>query len=131
MFGCAAVGADTKAAPKTGGDVEYGRYLVENVGLCVDCHTPRLDNGQLDKTRPLKGTMLDFQPVNPVPHWKAMSPDITTSGPKWAKWGAAGFVTFLESGEWPDRDTADPPMPAYHLHARDAQAIVDYLKTLK
>lgn len=123
LFGFNAMAADS--------DVEYGRYLVENLGGCVDCHTPRLENGEFDKTRRLKGAMLDFQPTNTVPHWKAMSPDITPTGPKWKKWGEAGFITFLETGAWPDGDTADPPMPKYLLHERDAKAIVDYLKTLK
>jgi mono/diheme cytochrome c family protein len=121
--------ADTKTAAGSG--VEYGRYLVENLGGCVDCHTPMLENGQFDKAHWLKGAMLNFQPTGTVPHWKAMSPDITPSGPKWKKWGEAGFVKFLETAAWPDGDTADPPMPAFHLHASDATAIVDYLKTLK
>lgn len=67
--------------------VEYGRYLVENLGGCGDCHTPTLQNGQPDKTHWLKGAMLVFQPIQPIPHWKAASPDITPTGPKWQKWG--------------------------------------------
>ena len=111
--------------------VEHGRYLVEDVGGCADCHTPRLQTGEFDKTHWLKGAMLDFQPIHPVPHWKAASPDITPTGEKWKKWGEAGFVKFLETGVWPDGDKADPPMPPYKLHAGDARAIVEYLKTLK
>jgi hypothetical protein len=41
------------------------------------------------------------------------------------------MVKFLETGAWPDGDKADPPMPEFHLHARDAKAVVDYLKTLQ
>jgi mono/diheme cytochrome c family protein len=129
LFAFGAMAGDIK--PTAASDVEYGKYLVENLGGCVDCHTPTLDNGSPDKTQWLKGAMLDFQPTHPIPHWKAMSPDITPNGPKWKKWGEAGFITFLETAKWPDRDTADPPMPAFHLHERDAKAIVAYLKTLK
>jgi mono/diheme cytochrome c family protein len=134
LFGFTAIADETKATPKkaaAGSDVEHGRYLVEYVAGCPDCHTPRLENGEFDKTRWLKGAMLDFQPIHPIPHWKAASPDITPSGPKWTRWGEAGFVRFLETGAWPDGDKADPPMPAYRLHARDAKAVGDYLKTLK
>ena len=124
-------GVSASGAEKVSGDVEYGRYLVENLGGCADCHTPTLENGALDKTHWLKGAALVFQPIHPIPHWKAASPDITPSGPKWKKWGEAGFVKFLETAQWPDGDKADPPMPPFHLHARDAQAIVAYLKTLQ
>jgi mono/diheme cytochrome c family protein len=123
LFGATAVAAES--------NVEYGRYLVENLGGCVDCHTPQLPNGEYDKTHWLKGAMLSFQPIHPIPHWKAASPDITPSGPKWKKWGEAGFVKFLETAAWPDGDKADPPMPPFRLNAHDARAIVDYLKTLK
>jgi len=111
--------------------VQHGRYLVENLGGCGDCHSPTLQNGEPDKTHWLKGAMLVFQPIQPIPHWKAASPDITPTGPKWQKWGEAGFVKFLETGAWPDGDKADPPMPAFHLNSSDARAIVAYLKTLK
>ena len=131
LFGLVGLLAGSGAWAAEGGDIEYGKYLVENLGGCGDCHTPTLANGQLDQTHWLKGAMLVFQPIHPIPHWKAASPDITPAGPKWRKWGEAGFVTFLETGAWPDGDKADPPMPAFHLHARDARAIVAYLKTLK
>jgi len=113
------------------GDAAYGKYLAENLGGCVDCHTPMLENGEFDKTHWLKGAMLTFQPIHPIPHWKAASPDITPSGEKWKKWGEAGFVKFLETAQWPDGDKADPPMPPFKLNAHDAKALVAYLKTLK
>jgi mono/diheme cytochrome c family protein len=111
--------------------VEYGRYLTEEVGKCQDCHTPRLETGQLDKTKWLKGSTLDFQPINEVKGWHKTSPDLTPSGKLWARWGEAGIVKFLTSGLNPKGNAADPPMSAYKMKQADAEAIVAYLKSLQ
>src|SRR5262245_17094261 len=29
------------------GDVEHGRYIVEHVAMCVECHSPRDRNGEI------------------------------------------------------------------------------------
>lgn len=41
--------------PGETGQLERGRYLVENVGACGECHTPRTMDFGLDKTRPFEG----------------------------------------------------------------------------
>ncbi|MCZ2146778.1 MAG: cytochrome c [Bryobacterales bacterium] len=109
----------------------YGKYLAEEAAKCQDCHTPRLENGQLDKNKWLKGAVLDFQPINPVPGWHKTSPDITSSSRLFERWGAAGLTKFLTTGLNPRGHAADPPMPAYKLKPADAEAIVEYLKSLK
>jgi len=111
--------------------VERGKYLVEEVGKCQDCHTPRQADGQLDKSQWLKGTMLDFQPMKPVPGWHKASPDLTPSGGLWGRWGEKALVTFLTTGKGPGGHAAGPPMPTYTLKAEDAQAMVAYLKSLE
>ncbi len=88
-------------------------------------------NGELDKTHWLKGTKLTFQPLAPVPGWRDTAPDITPSGALWSHYGEAGILKFLETAELPDGMKAGPPMPDFHLNARDARAVVEYLKTLK
>lgn len=115
------------AMPATAANVTRGKYLVESVGICQDCHSPRGPDGQFDKTKWLKGAPIDFKPDNPMP-WSAMAPDITASG--WQSWGEAGLTKFLQTGLTPDGKQARPPMPAYRFNARDAKAVVEYLKTL-
>ncbi len=112
-------------------EVERGRYLVENVAKCGDCHTPRLENGQPDKSQLLKGAMLDFTPSHPIPHWKAMSPDLTPNGSVFKQRGEAAITKFMETAVWPDGDRADPPMPEFKLNHDDAKAVVAYMKSLK
>ncbi len=111
--------------------VAYGKYLVEEVAKCQDCHTPRADNGELDATKWLKGATLDFEPNRESKGWHKTCPDITSSSRLFARWGEPGLVKFLETGVGPSGHAADRPMPAYKLRPADAEAIVAYLKSLK
>jgi mono/diheme cytochrome c family protein len=108
---------------------ELGNYLVNNVAMCGDCHTPRLPNGQFDKSRWLKGAQMDFTPLRPLPNWANKAPDLTSSGP--LMWSQQQLLTFLETGRDPKGNYAKPPMPAYRLKPQDAQAVLEYLKTLR
>ena len=63
--------------------VERGKYLVEDVAKCADCHTPHLPTGEPDKNNWLKGAKLAFAPLAPIPGWRATAPDITPSGRVW------------------------------------------------
>jgi mono/diheme cytochrome c family protein len=110
---------------------ERGKYLVEELAQCQVCHTPRGADGQLDREKWLKGTVLDFQPMQPVKEWHKTSPDLTSGSRLWERWGEKGITEFLKTGLGPKGHAADPPMPTYKLKAEDAEAIVAYLKTLK
>ena len=108
------------------GQVEHGRYLVQNVGLCGDCHTPRDDHGQPIESRALEGANLSFKPLGPVPNWAGYAPPLV---------GLSGFtddqmVTFLTTGKDPSRNLPRPPMPAYRFNKKDAVAVVTYLRSL-
>ncbi|HYL38161.1 MAG TPA: c-type cytochrome [Bryobacteraceae bacterium] len=109
----------------------YGKYLVEEVAKCQDCHTPRGDSGKFDAGKWLKGATLDFEPTHETKGWHQTSPDITSSSRLFARWGEQGLIKFLETGTGPGGHPADPPMPAYKLKTADAEAIVAYLKSLK
>ena len=111
--------------------VTYGKYLVEEVAKCQECHTPRLETGEFDTSKWLRGATLDFQPAREVKGWHKTSPDLTPGGRLWQRWGEQGIAKFLETGLGPRGNAADPPMPAYKLRPSDAEAIVAYLKSLK
>ncbi len=68
-------------------EIERGKYLVEEVGKCQMCHTPHGADGQLDHEKWLKGTVLDFQPMQPVKDWHKTSPDLTPGSRLWQRWG--------------------------------------------
>src|SRR5882757_4158564 len=71
--------------------VARGKYLVEQVGLCGDCHTPRDDKGEFVKEQWLKGAILDFKPIASVPVWVDKAPAIAGL-PGWEKGAAIRFL---------------------------------------
>jgi mono/diheme cytochrome c family protein len=109
-----------------------GKYLVEEVARCQECHTPKLPDGQFNKEKWLKGAVLNVQPIDPIKGWHKTSPDLTASGRLWqGRWGQAALVKLLSTGLGPGGNPADPPMPTYKMTPDDAEAVVEYLKTLK
>jgi mono/diheme cytochrome c family protein len=74
-----------------------GRYLVDHVSICGDCHTPRDRYGVFVPDLYLAGT--DEGPDGkPVPN---ITPDAATG---LAKWREGSFVRVLESGMLPNAD---------------------------
>jgi mono/diheme cytochrome c family protein len=112
--------------------VARGKYLVEDVARCQDCHTPHLIvSGELVKSAWLKGASIDFVSVNQPPNWRSKAPDITSTSPLWTRWGDDGMVKYLETGMNPKGSQANPPMPAYKLTHEDAVAVAAFLRSLK
>jgi len=118
------------AADQTDATVERGKYLVESVGACQTCHTAKLETGELDKSKWLKGATLDIQPLTSIAKWHKTAPDLTSTSDLFKRWKAEGLVKFLETGKNPRGNPADPPMPTYHMAHSDAVAVVEYLKSL-
>jgi mono/diheme cytochrome c family protein len=111
------------------GNAQRGKYLVEEVARCQECHTPKMDS-DFDRSKWLKGAKLSVEPVGQIPRWHAQSPDITSTSALWQRWGDDGLVKFFETARNPRGGKADVPMPAYTLNHEDAMAIVAYLKSL-
>jgi mono/diheme cytochrome c family protein len=112
--------------------VAYGKYLVEEVARCADCHTPEAADGSRDASKVMKGKVIDVRPIKPMGHWHKVSPDITPSGKLWASWGGGEAIKkYLMTGVSPTGHAAGAPMPPYKLKEADAAAIVAYLQTLK
>ena len=113
------------------GKVARGKYLAEEVARCQECHTPKGADGQFDKEKWMKGAVMNVQPIEPIKGWHKTSPDLTRAGKLWAKWGDLAFIKFLTTGNAPNGKPADAPMPTYKMSQVDAEAIVDYLKSLQ
>ncbi len=119
---CAICFADLKSDK-----VERGRYLVEEVGQCGECHTPRDRSGQLDRTRWLKGAPVWFRPIDPVPNWAFAAPPLAGMG----SFTRDQILQVLEKGLGPQGLPVRQPMHRYHMTPDDADAIAAYLQSLK
>jgi len=114
------------SAPAEKAEIERGRYLVENVAMCAECHTPRNAQGELDRNAWLQGASIWIRPVQPIPNWADNVPAL------------AGLPSFteeqaervLEKGTGPQGEVLRPPMHIYHMNHSDAQAIIAYLRSL-
>lgn len=112
--------------PAQQSQVERGRYLVEEVAKCGECHSPRDANGELDHSRWQQGAPIWIVPVHHDANWAERAPAL------------AGFPSFteeqgeaiLERGVGPNGIALRNPMHKYHLKHEDAVAIIAYLKTL-
>jgi len=121
---------DAKTGPKKETRLERGKYLVEEVSRCQQCHTPVLADGTFDKANWMKGATLVGIPAKPIEDWHQKSPDITSTSKLWESWKYEGIVAFLQTAKNPRGHKAGPPMPAYTLKTEDAEAVVAYLKSL-
>ena len=114
-------------APASNAQVARGKYIVEEVAFCINCHTPRLPNGQLDRTHWLQGTPLFFRPASPIADWPVIAPRIGGTPPG----TDAEMVTLLTTGIWKTGVPLRDPMPRFRLTKEDAEAVVAYLKSLR
>ena len=107
--------------------IQRGRYLVEEVAQCGECHTPRNSYGELDRTRWLHGAPLWFQPIEPLTNWAYAAPTLVGLGSLTRE----QTLQVLEKGLGPQGSPVRRPMHRYHLSRDDAEAIADYLQSLK
>lgn len=99
-----------------------GRYLVEALGHCGECHTPRNALGGLDRRRWLAG--------GPDPSGTGTIPNIT---PAKLTWTEEDIAAYLETGFTPDYDSVGGHMAHVvsnfaQLPPEDRRAVAAYLK---
>ncbi len=101
-----------------------GRYLVEALGHCAECHTPRNALGGMKRGSWLAG--------GPNPDGKGTIPDLTPAGLDWSE---GDIAEYLKSGFTPEYDTAGGQMVdvienTSQLSDAERAAIAAYLKAL-
>jgi mono/diheme cytochrome c family protein len=119
-------------APESG--IERGRYLVDHVALCGDCHTPRNLLGVFKRDLYLAGAGADIGPLGEeVPN---ITPDMETGIGKWSREEIAellitGFKPDLDNVQGLMEEVVDgTPLGFKDMKREDALAIADYLKTI-
>jgi mono/diheme cytochrome c family protein len=121
---CLAAGSATAQS-----QVERGKYLVESIMGCGNCHTPQGPNGPIvDKAlsggAPIdEGKLFAARPSN-------ITPDVETGIGKWTD---AQIKTAIREGKRPDGTLIGPPMPFGQYRGiadADIDAVVAYLRTV-
>jgi hypothetical protein len=128
---CAVAPAQTKPggeAQKKGENAEVarGKYIVEDVAVCSQCHTPRDDAGNLDHSRWLEGAAVWLKPAQPTADWPLQAPRLAGTLPA----SDADMVKLLTTGIWQNGRRLRPPMPVFHMSRADAMAAIAYLRSL-
>jgi len=104
-----------------------GAYLVEGLGHCSDCHSPRNLLGGIEKSKDFSGAAIDG--------WFALdlTSDIATG---LGSWSVDEIATYLKTGAYKGKTTTFGPMAEVvrnstsHLTDADLAAMGEYLKSL-
>ncbi len=102
-----------------------GAYLVNSLGHCAECHSPRNFLGGIIAAQRFAG--------GPNPEGEGWVPNITQKGI--GEWSAVDIAYFLKTGQTPDGDSAGGSMARVirntsQLSEADCAAMADYLKSL-
>jgi mono/diheme cytochrome c family protein len=102
-----------------------GAYLVNGLGHCAECHSPRNFLGGIIAARRFAG--------GPDPEGEGWVPNITQKG--LGDWSEKDIAYFLETGDTPDGDSAGGSMVRVirntsQLSPEDRAGIAEYLKSL-
>ena len=107
--------------------VARGKYIVEGVAICGQCHTPRDAANNPDRSHWLEGAPVWLRPAQPVEDWPLQAPRIAGNPPG----TDAEMVKLLTTGIWRDGRYLRPPMPQFRMTRQDAESVVAYLKSRK
>jgi mono/diheme cytochrome c family protein len=105
---------------------DRGKYIVEDIAICGQCHTPRDSHGAPDRSRWLEGAPVWLKSAEPVENWPLQAPRIAGALPG----TDAEMVTLLTTGIWRG-GYLRPPMPQFRMSQQDAAAVIVYLKAVK
>jgi mono/diheme cytochrome c family protein len=102
-----------------------GAYLVNSLGHCAECHSPRNFLGGIIAAQRFAG--------GPNPEGEGWVPNITQKGI--GEWSETDIAYFLETGQMPDGDSVGGSMVRVirnisQLSPEDRAAIAEYIKSL-
>jgi mono/diheme cytochrome c family protein len=122
-------GPATQPAPQAAsvpkGNVDHGRYLVEEVVMCFQCHSSRDESGNIIPTTRFYGGPVPMQPPWPS-DWALAAPRIA---------GLVGYtdeqaIRLLTQGAIKrDGTPLRRPMPPFRMTPQDAADVIAYIRT--
>ena len=121
FFGSAAMAQETDEL------LARGTYLMESIGACGNCHTPKRSDGT-----PIENLHLGGAFVIEEPAFRAYAPNITMDEATGiGTWSDEEIIRAIREGFRPDGTIIGPPMPTpwyRDISDTDVRAIVAYLR---
>lgn len=116
-----------KAAPQTTiiGNITHGQYIAEHVAMCVECHSPRDENGRIIQGQEFMGGPL---PIDPPRGWATRVP---------RNRGLLGYTDdqamrlLTEGAIGRHNEQLLLPMPRFHMTKADAADVIAFLRSLQ
>jgi len=121
------------AAPETiqvqgiAGNVEHGRYIVENIAMCVECHSDRDAAGNVIEATRFHGGPIPVRP--PWPNDWAIRAPRNAGLPGYDDDQAMRLLTEGAIGR--DGRQLRPPMPRFHMSKQDAADVIAFMRSVK
>ena len=115
----------TTAATMPRGNAEHGRYIVEHVAMCIECHSGRDGRGEILDSDRFLGAPIPFAP--PWPNDWAMRAPRNRGLPGYTDELAMRLLTEGAIGRNGER--LRPPMPRFRMNAQDAADVIAYMRS--
>ena len=115
------------ATDRAGGSAEHGRYIVHEVAMCGECHSPRDEQGNIVHSQEFMGGPIPFRPPW-ANDWALIAPR-TKGLPGYDDALAMRLLTEGAIGR--DGRQLRPPMPRFHMSKQDAADVIAYMRSLK
>ena len=107
------------------GDAEHGRYIVEHVAMCVECHSGRDSRGVILDSEKYLGAPIPFAPPWPN-EWATRAP---------RNRGLPGYTDELafrlltEGAIGRNGEHLRPPMPRFRMSMQDAADVIAFMRS--
>lgn len=117
--------APAPAPASLGGNPAHGRYLVERVAMCIECHSARDQAGNLLPDQLLHGGSMPIR----LP-WVTDPPVIVPRIAGLPGYSDAEALRLLTEGAMKRNGVqARAPMPRFHMSHEDAADVIAYLRS--
>ena len=110
--------------PAMSGNITHGQYLAEHVAMCVECHSPRDEEGRILQGQEFTGAPL---PTRPPPGWATRAP---------RNRGLLGYTDaqalrlLTEGAIGRHNEQLLLPMPRFRMSREDAVDVITFLRSL-
>ena len=119
--------APQPAAKALGGNAEHGRYLVEQVAMCGECHSTRAMDGTIAQGTRFKGGPMVVRPTWAASDWPNYFPRIAGL-PGYTDEQALRLLT--QGAIRRDGTQLRAPMPRFRMSQQDAADVIAFLRSL-